>query len=54
MESQELRVVEDQNLKRPKKDSVLQLFAEFYGLETVHNYKEVLRYKLGLTTDTCY
>ena len=43
MESQEMRVTEDQNLERPKSGSVLQLFADFYGMETVHTYREVQR-----------
>jgi len=42
MESQEMRVMEEQNnSKSVAKDSVLQLFANFYGMERVATYKEV-------------
>ena len=43
MECQEMRVMEEQNSKSVAKDSVLQLFANFYGMERVATYKEVKR-----------
>merc|ERR1719234_982619 len=43
MECQEMRVMEEQNSKSGAKDSVLQLFANFYGMERVATYKEVQR-----------
>ena len=43
MECQEMRVMEEQNSKSGAKDSVQQLFANFYGMERVATYKEVQR-----------
>ena len=41
MECQEMRVMQEQNSKSVPKDSVLQLFAQFYGIERVATFKEV-------------
>ena len=41
MECQEMRVLQEQNSKSAPKDSVLQLFAQFYGMERVATFKEV-------------
>ena len=43
MECQEMRVMEEQNRKNVSRDSVLQLFANFYGMGRVATFKEVQR-----------
>ena len=43
MECQEMRVMEEQNSKSVAKDSVVQLFANFYKMERVATFKEVRR-----------
>ena len=43
MECQEMRVMEEQNGKNVSRDSVLQLFANFYGMGRVATFKEVQR-----------
>ena len=42
MECQEMRVMQEQNSKSVPKDSVLKLFAQFYGMERVATFKKPL------------